>query len=299
MKKLNIQISPVLDVLVKKLSQIVPQEEIEIVLPTFRKSFGGPSWDFAGYRDYSPTDDASLIDWKASVRSNKILVKEFTEIQTLNILFLLDVSESMMQGTVGKRKIDFASEVIATLSYSILKSKGLVRLALFSDSIIKFLPSINELTQFYQIRNTLTNEELLGKKADLNMVSKMISPHLYKGTVLILVSDFLNLGNNWEESVRALGIQVNVMGFIIRDPIDRSLPKGVNKVFIEEPGTERKFILNVRKYRKKYEKATKEQELQLQNTLNSVNADFLLFDTSEPYLDKLTTYLRGRRKKFH
>lgn len=290
MKELNL--SPVLDALIKKLSLIAPEEEIESPIPIFRKSFGGPSWDFAGYREYSPTDDASQIDWKASVKTNKTLVKEYTEIQTLNVLFLLDSSSSMLQGTVGKRKSDYASDIISTLSYSILKSKGLVRLTLFNESIKQVIASVNDISQFYQIPLTLSNEKLYGGKANLRKISKIISPHITRGTRIILLSDFLNLGEDWQESLRALGLQSKLICFMVRDPIDISLPKGVNKVFIEEPSEGKKFLFNVRKYRKKYEEASKQQEIEVKNISNSIKANFLMLNTSEPYLDKLISFLQ-------
>lgn len=290
--------SPILDILVKKLSKIALEEETEFPSPIFRKSFGGPSWDFAGYRNYSPADDAKRIDWKASIRSNKVLIKEYTEIQTLNILFLLDISDSMLLGTTGKRKLDFASEVISTLSYSILKVKGTVRLALFSDSIKKFIISVNDIKQFYQITDTLEDENLPGGKANLQYISKMISPQLKKGTILILISDFLNLGDEWQDNITKLGSQVNIFTFMIRDPIDKSLPKGTNKVYIEEPSSGAKLLFNVRKYKKTYEEHSIKQELEIQNLINSVQGEFLSLDTSEPFLDKITDFLERREKKF-
>jgi len=296
--KLNIEISPVLDLLVQRLKQITLEEDVEPTTPIFRKSFGGPTWDFAGYREYSPSDDASMIDWKASVRSNRTLIKQYTEIQTLNILFLVDINSSMLLGTVGKRKIDFASEVIATLSYSILKAKGEIKLALFSDSLKKPL-SVNNIQQFFQIKDRLTNESLYGGRADLKNASKNILPYIKKGTYIILVTDFLNLGNDWQETILFLGSKFNLSCFMIRDPIDRALPKGVNKVLIQEPGSDRTLLLNVRRDKKKYAKRAKEQEDSIQKLLKTVNSDYLLLDTSKPYIDDLITFLERRRQKSH
>ncbi len=291
--KINIKTSPILDYLIKKLSLVSIDEEIQIT-SNFRTQFGGPSWDFAGYREYTQNDDASKIDWKASIRSKKILVKEYNELQALNVLFLLDASESMMLGTTGKRKFDFASEVIGTLAYSILKAKGKVSLSLFQESLGKLILTINDISQFNEILRKLTETSTKGK-ANFKLVSKMITPHLKKGTLLILVSDFLNLGENWKENIIFLNSRVKLIGFMIRDPIDRSLPKGIDKVYIQEPGTERKIVLNVRKYRKEYEIKAKEQELEVQNLFGN----FLLLNTDENYLPKLIDFLQRGYEKFH
>ena len=90
-----------------------------------------------------------------------------------------------------------------------------------------------------------------------------------------------------------------MIGIMIRDPIDRSLPKGVSKVFIEDTAAGKKFLFNVHKYKEEYERKSKMQEIELKNILESVKGDFLLLDTSEKYLDKLIKFLERRKRKFH
>ena len=41
----------------------------------YKNIFRGKGLEFDSYRDFQPDDDASLIDWKASLRSNKILTR--------------------------------------------------------------------------------------------------------------------------------------------------------------------------------------------------------------------------------
>jgi len=295
MSKVKIGSSPVLDILIKKLSQISIEDEVEIYSSPFRRSFGGPSWDFAGFREYSPTDDSKRIDWKASIRSSKLLVKEYTEIQTLNILFLVDVGSSMLLGTIGKRKIDFASEVIVTLSYAILKAKGKVRLLLFSDFLKRMIVSVNDIRQFYYITTILSNEKFFGGKTNFKKSASRVIPHLRKSTVLIVVTDFLNLGEGWQQTLKSLGSHVHSLSIMIRDPLDKFLPKGIHKAFIEEPTGGRTIVFNASKYRKKYEEESKKQEEEVRAILHSVHAELLILDTSEPFLENLILFLQRRR----
>ena len=85
---------------------------------------------------------------------------------------------------------------------------------------------------------------------------------------------------------------------MIRDPIDRSLPKGVNKVHIEDPSTGKRLLFSVRKYRKKYAELAKQQELDVQSILNSVNAQFLAIDSSQPYMGEIINFLKKRGVKY-
>ena len=50
-------------------------------------TFKGHGMEFAGFREYEYGDDASMIDWKASLRSKSTLVKEFEDYKNFNVFF--------------------------------------------------------------------------------------------------------------------------------------------------------------------------------------------------------------------
>ena len=63
------------------------------LIGTYKSAFKGRGLEFASFREYSQNDDASQIDWKASVRTNKLLIKEFEEERKIDIFFLIDVDQ--------------------------------------------------------------------------------------------------------------------------------------------------------------------------------------------------------------
>ena len=94
MAKLRVDLKPA----IKRLEIITSEVVSAGVVGQYKSVFKGKGSEFDGYRDYSLDDDASLIDWKASVRGNKLFVKQFVEERNINIFFLVDVSESMVLG---------------------------------------------------------------------------------------------------------------------------------------------------------------------------------------------------------
>ena len=63
----------------------------------------GTGTEFAGFRPYNVfVDDASLIDWKATLRSGEILVREFETTRSFQVFILVDVSDSMLFSSTGK-----------------------------------------------------------------------------------------------------------------------------------------------------------------------------------------------------
>ena len=59
---------------------------------------------FDSYRDFEQDDDASMIDWKASLRANKLLAKKYLEEREREVYFLVDVSNSMLFGSRKRLK---------------------------------------------------------------------------------------------------------------------------------------------------------------------------------------------------
>ena len=73
----------------------------------YRSVFKGKGLEFSGYRQYSLEDDASLIDWKASARTDQILIKEYVEERNVDVFFLVDCSSSMLFGSSNKLKAEY------------------------------------------------------------------------------------------------------------------------------------------------------------------------------------------------
>ncbi len=51
--------------------------------------------EFSGIREYTPSDDARLIEWRSSARGQKINMKKFETTTSLHISLITDVSETL------------------------------------------------------------------------------------------------------------------------------------------------------------------------------------------------------------
>ena len=51
-------------------------KEFEIRKKVYKIFYRGKSFEFDGYRPYTGEDDISSIDWKASIRANRLLSKQ-------------------------------------------------------------------------------------------------------------------------------------------------------------------------------------------------------------------------------
>ena len=97
-------------------------------------TFKGRGMQFSGYREYQQsTDDAGKIDWRASLRAQKLLVKELQEDRNLQVTIMVDVSNSMLYGSGEELKAEVAAEIASTLAYPAIRAGDSVGLVMFSD----------------------------------------------------------------------------------------------------------------------------------------------------------------------
>jgi len=254
--------------------------------------------EFSGYRVYTPNDDASLIDWKASLRGNKTLVKELEVERAHNIFFLVDVSDSMLFASTEKLKCEYAAEVVSTIAYAVLRASDNVGMAMFNDHLVeKIYPQVGK-RQYYTIIKKLSNPELYGGKFDLEKAIKYSMSFLRMRSTIIIISDFIGLKENWSKYMEYMQIHYNVVVIMIRDPIDDELPKDAGQVIIEDVYTGEKMYIDSKDYSERYNKAAKENKEEIKQKLDNIGIPFLELKTNEDYVEKLITFFRREGKRW-
>ncbi|AAL80528.1 DUF58 domain-containing protein [Pyrococcus furiosus DSM 3638] len=90
-----------------------------------RALIGSETVDFYGLREYYPGDDIRRIDWKASSRIRKLIIREFLKERDSDVYIVLDETREMRKG-----KIDYGSSLALYLTGLLVKAGyrvGLIR----------------------------------------------------------------------------------------------------------------------------------------------------------------------------
>src|SRR5512146_1755162 len=106
----------------------------------YHSVFKGRGMEFSEVREYQFGDDIRNIDWNVTARFGHPFIKIFEEERELTVMLLVDLSGSLIFGTVEKTKQRVAAELSAILAFSALKNNDKVGLILFTDKIEKFVP---------------------------------------------------------------------------------------------------------------------------------------------------------------
>ena len=263
--------------------------------------FKGSGLEFKGHREYSLSDDSRRIDWKASLRSDKLLIKEFFQEKGMDVIFVYDTSQSMLFGSQKKIKAHYGAEFILTLASVALESNYNIGLVCFSDKINHvFMPACGD-AQLGKFFNLLGEHSTYGGDFHLKEVLQFLNVAFEHGSVIIFVSDFL--GNKvpieeYKDSFKLLARKYNLISVLLRDPRDEFMPDKDANVFISDPYTNQSVFFNVKKVKKKYEEYNKLQKESLIKFLVSVNAEHLELYCHEPFVDPTITFFKRRDAVF-
>jgi len=292
MEELKLNLKP----LIKKLEISTKRGFIDILTGSYKSSFKGKGLDFEGYRSYISGDDASLIDWKATLRSQDLLIKVLTEERNVNIIFLVDVSSSMSFASIDKLKNEYAAELVASLGFAAIQAGDSVGLVMFNDKIVKFLPPAMGSRQYFMIIKTLSNPKLYEGKFDFARVITDLMNSFKRGAIVVVVSDFIGLSGNWEKYLSAASERFEIIGMMVRDPRDYEMPEDVGQIVISDPYSDKEVLIDTATVKEEYEAAVKEQIKYVKHTFMKSRANFLELRTDKPFLNHVINFFLMRNK---
>lgn len=263
----------------------------------YRSVFKGRGLEFLDYRPYTQNDDASTIDWKASVRSKELLVREFAEERNLNVFFLVDVSSSMVFGSVDKLKMEYAAELVATLSYTILQAGDSISFAFFTDKIVIHEPPQSGLKQYYKLISILVNPKYYGGNCDFCEALKFTMAFLKEFSIVIIISDFIGLKGEWKHYMKLMGKKFDVIGMMILDPRDKYLPDYDGQAILGDVFSNRQVIVNVNSIKDDYTRFVEAKEREINKAFLDSKSDFVELETDRPFVKPLTDLFFRRSRK--
>lgn len=283
----------------KKLKIITNMLITTRVLQAYVSIFRGKGLEFESYRNYNFGDDASLIDWKASARTRKLLIRKYTEERKLEVFFLVDISNSMVFGSTEKLKNEYTAELVVALANAVLSAGDKVGYALFNSDITVKVPPLIGKKQFYTLAKELVNPNTYGGGYDLDNALRFPLKFLKPGGIVFVVSDFIGLKDDkWKTPLKWLSAGFDVVCLMIRDPRDKTLPKDVGQVLISDPYSHRKMVVDSRLVTDVYQAYVDRQEKELENIAKESNVYFVPIYTDKPFVKPIVELFITRKRRW-
>ncbi|MHA1519473.1 MAG: DUF58 domain-containing protein [Promethearchaeota archaeon] len=149
----------------------------------------GTGTDLRQLRLYVPGDQFRLIDWKATMRLSKLIVREFESERNVSTIILIDASESMAGGATDATKFEYSIKSAMLLAKLAMEQKDRVGICTFSDrDHFRWLPPTTKRTHFYDIITFLGEISPKGHKEIFWSVEEF-SRQWSKRSLVFLVTD--------------------------------------------------------------------------------------------------------------
>ena len=181
--------------------------------------FQGEGYDFIELREYMPGDDIRHIDWNITAKLQKPYIKIFREERELNV-----VLASMLNGSVyfgsERFKQDVIAELVAMLSFSVIKNGDLLSSYIFTDKLESHLKPSKKLFSVHKNVENILNFESLNHKADYKVLCDTLFKRLKRKSLIIVIGDFFEIPD-----LKLLAKKHEVVAVVVRDILEEKPPK--------------------------------------------------------------------------
>jgi uncharacterized protein (DUF58 family) len=262
-----------------------------------RSPYKGFSVEFAEYRQYTPGDDLSTLDWKVFARSDRHYVKKFEEETNVECHLLVDLSASMAyRGSGAMTKLEYGSVLAASLAFLMNRQRDATGLIGFDERIVFRTPASARRGHLHGLLLAL-ERFAPGTRSDVGRPLQQLSEALVKRSIVVLISDLLDEPDAAIKGLKHLRSRgTDVIVFQVLDPHELTFPfRGPTKFHDVESAEE--VTAEPSAIRTSYLRELAGLTLRYDRELRGAGIDYVQLDTSQPLDFALLAYLKARARR--
>ena len=169
---------------------------------------------------------------------------------------------------------------------------------LFDEKVLKKAVPELGFKQFHNLCFELIDARNYGGGKNLTSALRYALSTLSENSVVIIISDFIGLEKDWHKYLKVAGYKFDLIGIMVRDPIDEEMPADGGQLVAESPFSEHQLVVVPDEVKKRYAYESAKVEKEIHETFRKCNADTMRLKTTEPYVHKIRTYFEKRRQEF-
>ena len=269
----------------------------EVFSGEYHSVFKGRGMEFSEVREYQIGDDIRTIDWNVSARFGHPFIKIFEEERELTLMLLVDLSGSLVFGSLDKTKQQIAAELTAILAFSAMKNNDKVGLILFTDQIEKFVPPRKGKSHVLRIVREIVSFEPQGNKTDIKGALEYFNLSVKKKSIAFLISDFIDEG--YDKILKVVSKKHDLVNIHLEDPREKDLLKGGLIKFRDAETHEIRYLDTSNKnVQKHFKQKLKEREFFQNDLFKKSRVDTIQINTSTSYVRPLIDFFKLREKRW-
>lgn len=155
----------------------------------------GNTTEFEQIKEYVLGDDMRNINWKATAKSNQLMVNQFQDENTESIYNIIDRGRVMQMPFNGLSLLDYSINSALALSNVILKKNDKVGLMTFAENITNQLPAESKISQLNKIMEQLYRVNTNFVESDFGKLYAHIRHKITHRSLIILYTNFESISS--------------------------------------------------------------------------------------------------------
>lgn len=224
----------------------------------------GDGLEFEGLREYVIGDEPRRIDWRATARRGRPIVRTHRHEESRTVLICVDQSRLMGtraanpsatatatagEGDFASTKLDHAIDAALALSFASLAAGDRVGLTIFDRGMQVYLPPAPHRSSLGRFVEALSEIAPQGGEADYRKVTREILSRQRKRAMIVVLTDFMEVDR--DELIQPMSLlsrQHEVVFVALREPILEQLeeldPRGADALVDREAMRLRQIVLS-------------------------------------------------------
>lgn len=272
----------------------------------------GPGDELDQVRDYEPGDDVRRMDWAVTARTGRPAVRTSVAEHEQQLTLVVDLTPSMVFGTVDRTKLEVAAVVVAAVGHVSAGPGNTVRGVLVRSTGVQFLP-VGPCTpavarMVHAVWRTPVQDATPGRAAvgagtdPLSAALDTLAHRPGRPGLVVVVTDLVGGPSGTDPDplrspLRRLAARHDVLVVEVLDPRELELPD-VGFLHLVDPETGATAHVNTsdRRLRSRYAAASAERRAHRRDVLRRSGCAHLSTRTDGDWLRDLAHHLAGRRR---
>ena len=284
------------------LSFVARQPQGSLLAGNHASRLRGRGLNFDELRRYQPGDDLRHLDWRASLRTGKPVVRTFTEERDRPALIVVDQRMSMFFGSVRSFKSAVAAELGALAAWMVFDAGDRVGGLVFNDARIDSVAPLRSRKRVEALCSRIAqqNAELKASNTDHegdNQLDRVLQQCLGVAGhdhLICLVSDFAGAGPRTLQLLQQLSAHNDVVALQVYDPLALNVPSS-GQLLITQGQLQVELAVSQRKVRQPLGDFLGGRLKDVASLLRRSQVPLLMISTALPAAEQLRNELGKRR----
>lgn len=156
-----------------------------------RAMLKGTGSEFESLREYQVGDEIRRLDWKATARRGKPVVRQYQAERSQPVILALDLGRLMMAEVEGVSKYDHVIDAALMLAHAAVEAQDRVGLLLYHDRVVRFVAPQKGRTQIGRILQELHGLQPEAVESDLQRALNYLRARWRRRSLVVVFTDLV------------------------------------------------------------------------------------------------------------